>query len=562
MKKDMRRTTIFMLIGAVAMLATACSSKLGALGPENFKVTPKPLETQGGHVQATVNGMFPEKYMKKNAVVKVIPELRFQGQAVQGAGSSFQGEKVMGNNRTISYNLGGHYTMKTDFTYQPEMLQSELWLTFHALVGDKVVEVPAVKVADGVIATSELYRRTVAGMAPVLAADSFQRITQIRQEASIKFLVAQTQLRKSELNNNSVTEFVQLLQRINYERESMMLNNIEVSGYASPEGRFTMNDRLASGRQNVSENYVRQQLKFSRLDAPVDVRYTAEDWEGFQELVRASNIQDKDVILRVLSMYDDPEEREQQIRNMSEAFQELADGVLPELRRARLIANYEVIGRNDDQIREQFKADPAELSIEELLYAAMLTSDQNEQMKIYQDAVKLYSADPRAYNNIGRIYYMQGNFERARKFFQQALSVDNKLDEANANLGLMELMNGNVAMAEDYIGRASGSPDIAQVLGNLHLAQGNYVLAEQDFDQVNSNSAALAQILNKNFAKAEQTLGKVKPADAMTDYLRAVLYARKGNNGVAGTFLRSALSKDPSLQSYADRDLEMKKVEK
>ena len=562
MKKDMRRTTIFMLIGAVALLATACSSKLGALGPENFKVTPKPLETQGGHVQATVNGMFPEKYMKKNAVVKVIPELRFQGQAVQGAGSSFQGEKVMGNNRTISYNLGGHYTMKTDFTYQPEMMQSELWLTFHALVGDKVVEVPAVKVADGVIATSELYRRTVASMAPVLAADSFQRITQIRQEASIKFLVAQTQLRKSELNNNSVTEFVQLLQRINYERESMMLNNIEVSGYASPEGRFTMNDRLASGRQNVSENYVRQQLKFSRLDAPVDVRYTAEDWEGFQELVRASNIQDKDVILRVLSMYDDPEEREQQIRNMSEAFQELADGVLPELRRARLIANYEVIGRNDDQIREQFKADPAELSIEELLYAAMLTSDQNEQLKIYQEAVKLYSADPRAYNNIGRIYYMQGNFERARKFFQQALSVDNKLDEANANLGLMELMNGNVAMAEDYIGRASGSPDIAQVLGNLHLAQGNYVLAEQDFDQVNSNSAALAQILNKNFAKAEQTLGKVKPADAMTDYLRAVLYARKGNNGVAGTFLRSALSKDPSLQSYADRDLEMKKVEK
>ena len=558
----MKKLQIFMLIGAVAMLATACSSKLGALGPENFKVTPKPLEAQGGHVQATVNGMFPEKYMKKNAVVKVIPELRFQGQAVQGAGSSFQGEKVMGNNRTISYNLGGHYTMKTDFTYQPEMMQSELWLTFHALVGDKVVEVPAVKVADGVIATSELYRRTVAGMAPVLAADSFQRITQIRQEASIKFLVAQTQLRKSELNNNSVTEFVKLLQRINYERESMMLNNIEVSGYASPEGRFTMNDRLASGRQNVSENYVRQQLKFSRLDAPVDVRYTAEDWEGFQELVRASNIQDKDVILRVLSMYDDPEEREQQIRNMSEAFQELADGVLPELRRARLIANYEVIGRNDDQIREQFKADPAELSIEELLYAAMLTSDQNEQLKIYQEAVKLYSADPRAYNNIGRIYYMQGNYERARKFFQQALSVDNKLDEANANLGLMELMNGNVAMAEDYISRASGSPDIAQVLGNLHLAQGNYVLAEQDFDQVNSNSAALAQILNKNFAKAEQTLGKVKPADAMTDYLRAVLYARKGNNGVAGTFLRSALSKDPSLQSYADRDLEMKKVEK
>ncbi|MBQ6768621.1 MAG: tetratricopeptide repeat protein [Prevotella sp.] len=561
----MKKLQIFMLIGAVALLATACSSKLGPLGSENFKVTPKPLETQGGHVQATINGTFPEKYMNKKAVVKVIPELRFQvdgrQQVEQGVGSTFQGEKVMGNNRTISYNLGGHYTMKSDFLYRPEMLQSEMWLTFQARVGDKLVDIPAVKVADGVIATSELYRKTLTTMKPVLAADSFQRITQIRQEANIKFLVAQTQLRKSELTNNSVTEFVQLLQRINYERETMMLNNIEVSGFASPEGRFTMNDRLASGRQNVSEGYVRQQLKFSSLDAPVDVRYTAEDWEGFQELVRASDIQDKDVILRVLSMYDDPEEREQQIRNMSEAFQELSDGILPELRRARLIANYEVIGRNDDQIREQFKANPAELNVEELLYAATLTEDANEQLRIYESAVKLYAADARAYNNIGRIYYMQGNFDRARKYFQQALSVDNKLDEANANLGLLELMNGRVTEAEDYIGRASGSPDIAEVLGNLHLAQGNYVLAEQDFDRVISNSAALAQILNKNFAKAEQTLGRIKPADGITDYLRAVLYARKGNNGVAGTFLRSALSKDSSLKDYAERDLELKKVQ-
>jgi len=535
------------------------------LGPENFKVTPKPLETQGGHVEATINGMFPEKYMNKKAVVKVIPELRYNvggtQQVERGVGNTFQGEKVMGNNRAISYKLGGHYTMKSDFLYKPEMLQSELWLTFQARVGDKLVDVPAVKVADGIIATSELYRLTIPTMAPVLAADSFQRITQIRQEANIKFLVAQTQLRKSELQNNSVTQFVQLLQRINYERATMMLNNIEVSGYASPEGRFTMNDRLASGRQNVSEGYVRQQLKFSSLDAPVDVRYTAEDWEGFQELVRASDIQDKDVILRVLSMYDDPEEREQQIRNMSEAFQELSDGILPELRRARLIANYEVIGRNDDQIREQFKANPAELNVEELLYAATLTEDANEQLRIYESAVKLYAADARAYNNIGRIYYMQGNFDRARKYFQQALSVDNKLDEANANLGLLELMNGRVTEAEDYIGRASGSPDIAEVLGNLHLAQGNYVLAEQDFDRVISNSAALAQILNKNFAKAEQTLGRIKPADGITDYLRAVLYARKGNNGVAGTFLRSALSKDSSLKDYAERDLELKKVQ-
>ena len=560
----MKKINVMMLSAASLMLMTACSSKLGALSADNFKVNPKPLETRGGHVEATVDGIFPEKYMHRKAVVKVTPELRYQtanGQQVErGASSTFQGEKVMGNDRVISYKLGGHYSMKPDFVYQPDMMQSELWMTFTARVGNKVVEIPAVKVANGVKATSELYRKTLVGTAPVLAADSFQRISQVKQEANIKFLVAQTQLRKSELQSTSVTDFLRLLTQINNERESMVLNNIEVSAYASPEGTFAVNNRLASGRQDVSEQFVRQQLRSSNLSAHVDTRYTAEDWEGFQQLVRASDIQDKDVILRVLSMYDDPEEREQQIRNMSEAFRELSEGILPELRRARLIANYEVVGRSDQQIQEQLKADPTQLNVEELLYAATLTSDLNEQLGIYQEAVKEYAADPRAYNNIGRIYYMQGNYDRARKFFQQALSIDNKLDEANANLGLLELMNGNVAEAQNYIASASGSPATAEAVGLLHLAQGNYALAEQDFGELASNNAALAQILNRNYTKAEQTLGKVENKDAMTDYLRAVLYARKGNKGVAGTFLRSAISKDSSLEAFAKRDLELTNV--
>lgn len=560
----MKKINVILLSAASLMLMTACSNKLGALSADNFKVNPKPLETRGGHVEATVDGIFPEKYMLRNAVVKVTPELRYQTsngqQVVRGASSTFQGEKVMGNDRIISYKLGGHYAMKPDFVYEPDMMQSELWMTFTASVGKKMVEIPAVKVADGVKATSELYRKILVGTAPILAADSFQRISQVKQEANIKFLVAQTQLRKSELQSTSVTDFLRLLTQINNERESMVLNNIEVSAYASPEGTFAVNNRLASGRQDVSEQFVRQQLRFSNLNAHVDTRYTAEDWEGFQQLVRASDIQDKDVILRVLSMYEDPEEREQQIRNMSQAFRELSEGILPELRRARLIANYEVVGRSDAEISQQMKADPTKLSIEEMLYAATLTNDQNEQMAIYQEAVKEFAADPRAYNNIGRIYFMQGNYDRARKFFQQALSIDNKLDEANANLGLMELMNGNVAEAQNYIASASGSPVTAEAVAVLHLAQGNYALAEQDFGELASNNAALAQILNRNYTKAEQTLGKIENKDAMTDYLRAILYARKGNKGVAGTFLRSAISKDSTLEAFAKRDLELTNV--
>lgn len=562
----MKKKTLLLLSATSLMLLTACSGKLGALSADNFKVTPNPLETNAGHVQATIDGTFPEKYLKKNAVVTVIPELRFQTanglQTVKGQPATFQGEKVLGNDQTISYLLGGHYTMKTDFPYQPEMLQSDMYLSFDARVGKKAVEVPAVKVATGVIATSELYHQTLVGASPVLAADAFQRITQVKQEANIKFLVAQTQLRKSELQNNSVKEFINLLQRINNERETLSLTNVEVSAYASPEGSLSLNERLASGRQEVSADYVEQQLKRTRLNAPVDTRYTAEDWEGFQQLVRASDIQDKDVILRVLSMYEDPEEREQQIRNMSEAFRELADGILPELRRARLIANYEVIGRDDQQILQQFRDDASQLSIEELLYAAALVNNADEKMAIYQRATQLHPNDARAYNNIGRLYYQQHSYDLAKQYFQRTLSVDSNNNEAYANLGLLELLNGNIADAETFIGRASGSDNIAEVLGNLHLAQGNYVLAEQDFANVSSNSAALVQILNKNYAKAEQTLGKITNKDAITDYLRAVLYARKGNNGVAGAFLRSAIDKDPSLQAYAARDLELKNIDK
>lgn len=562
----MNKKTILLLSAVSLMLLTACSGKLGALSADNFKVTPNPLETNAGHVQATIDGAFPEKYLKKNAVVAVIPELRFQTanglQTVKGQPATFQGEKVLGNDQTISYLLGGHYTMKTDFPYQPEMLQSDMYLSFDARVGKKAVEVPAVKVATGVIATSELYHQTLVGASPVLASDAFQRITQVKQEANIKFLVAQTQLRKSELQNNSVKEFINLLQRINNERETLSLTNVEVSAYASPEGSMSLNERLASGRQEVSADYVEQQLKRTRLNAPVDTRYTAEDWEGFQQLVRASDIQDKDVILRVLSMYEDPEEREQQIRNMSEAFRELADGILPELRRARLIANYEVIGRDDQQIMQQFRDDASQLSIEELLYAAALANNADEKMAIYQRTTQLFPNDARAYNNIGRLYYQQRSYDLAKLYFERTLSVDHNSIEAYANLGLLELLNGNIDEAQNLISRASGSDNIAEVLGNLHLAQGNYALAEQDFSGVSSNSAALVQILNKNYAKAEQTLGKITNKDAMTDYLRAVLYARKGNNGVAGAFLRSAIEKDPSLQAYAARDLELKNIDK
>lgn len=549
----------YLLLSAASVLFMASCSKMGPLSADNFTVTPNPLESQGGKVAATVNGTFPEKYMKKKAVVTVTPELRYaNGQVAKGQSATFQGEKVMGNDQTISYKVGGRYTMKTSFDYVPEMQKSDMYLTFDARKGKKVYNVPAVKVADGVIATSELYRRTLASENGVIAPDTFQRVNAKKQEANIKFLINQANIRKSELKNNSVQEFIEMLKKINADREGFNVQNVEIQAYASPEGGVKFNDKLAGQRKNESEKYVKKTLKQTKVDAALDAHYTAQDWEGFQKLVAASNLQDKDVILRVLSMYEDPQERELQIRNMSAGFQELANGILPELRRSRLIINYETIGRSDEQIKEQYKNDASKLSADELLYSATLDETPAKQEEIYKKTVEAYPNDYRAYNNLAALALAKGDKDAAQQYAAKAAQLGSDTPEAQANLGLISLINGNVQDAERAISKGANSENVKAALGALNIAKGNYAQAESDFGKTASNTAALAQILNKNYAAAAKTLDKVENPNAMTDYLHAIAAARRGNKFAAASYLKEALQKDASLKEYADNDLELK----
>ena len=541
-------------------MMTSCS-KMGPLSADNFTVTPKPLETQAGVVSATVNGAFPEKYMKKKAVVTVTPELRYgDGKVVKGEAATFQGEKVMGNDQVISYRMGGHYTLKTAFAYNPEMQKSDMYLTFDARRGKKVYNVPAVKVNYGIIATSELYRQALTNGGGCLALDSFQRVKAKKQEANIKFLINQANLRKSELKNNSVGEFVKLLKEINKDREGLNLQNVEIQAYASPEGGFKFNDKLANKRQNVSEKYVRKEMKSAGVEGNLDAHYTAQDWEGFQQLVQASDIQDKDVILRVLSMYKDPQEREQQIRNMSEGFRELADAILPELRRARLTIHYETIGRNDEQIKAQYNEDAAKLSADELLYYATLEEDAAKKEEIYAKTAQLYADDYRPLNNQAVMAFNRGDEAKAKELLAQAITKSNNAAEANATLGLIALKNGNVAEAENLIAKAADANALNEALGNLSIAKGNYAQAEEYFKDSYNNSAALAQLLNKNYAAAKATLNNIKNPDGLTSYLHAIVSARQGNKYAANSYLKEALQKDPSLKAYAENDLEFANV--
>lgn len=557
----MRKNLILTLSACSLVLMTSCS-KLGKLSADNFSVTPNPLETVGGKVPATVEGQFPEKFMNKKATVTVVPELRYgNGQVVKGQAVTFQGEKVMANHKVISYRLGGRYTMKTVFDYVPAMQKSDMYLAFDARIGNSKVNVPAIKVATGVIATAELYRKAMQQGGACLALDSFQRVIDHKQEANVKFLINQANLRSNELKNNSVREFVSMLKRINADREKLAIKNVEVQAYASPEGGFTFNDKLANKRQNVSEGYVKQQLKGTNLQTDIDAHYTAQDWEGFMKLVQASKIQDKDVILRVLSMYKDPQEREQQIRNMSEGFRELADGILPELRRSRLIINYQTIGRSDQQIKQQYAADPTKLSLEELLYAASLTNDVKAKKAIYKKTTELYDRDYRAYNNLAALALNEGDEHTANSYLSQALQANRKAPEAYANKAYINLTHGEIAEAEHNLADATEANGFNEVIGNLHIARGNYANATDELFNDN-NSAALAQLLNKNYVAAEQTLKAIKQPNGLTYYLFAVLNARQGKNDTAAKYLKEALQKDPSLAEYAKNDLELAKVNK
>ena len=557
----MRKNLILTLSACSLVLMTSCS-KLGKLSADNFSVTPNPLETVGGKVPATVEGQFPEKFMNRKATVTVVPELRYgNGQVAKGQAVTFQGEKVMANHKVISYRLGGRYTMKTVFDYVPAMQKSDMYLAFDARIGNSKVNVPAIKVATGVIATAELYRKAMQQGGACLALDSFQRVIDHKQEANVKFLINQANLRSNELKNNSVREFVSMLKRINADREKLAIKNVEVQAYASPEGGFTFNDKLANKRQNVSEGYVKQQLKGTNLQTDIDAHYTAQDWEGFMKLVQASKIQDKDVILRVLSMYKDPQEREQQIRNMSEGFRELADGILPELRRSRLIINSQTIGRSDQQIQQQYAADPTKLSLEELLYAASLTNDVKAKKAIYKKTTELYDRDYRAYNNLAALALNEGDEHTANSYLSQALQANRKAPEAYANKAYINLTHGEIAEAEHNLADATEANGFNEVIGNLHIARGNYANATDELFNDN-NSAALAQLLNKNYVAAEQTLKAIKQPNGLTYYLFAVLNARQGKNDTAANYLKEALQKDPSLAEYAKNDLELAKVNK
>ncbi|MDE6510001.1 MAG: hypothetical protein K2K99_07385, partial [Muribaculaceae bacterium] len=381
-----------------------------------FTLTPNPLEVDGENLPATVSARIPAKYFRKHAVVTVTPYVAWQGGEAASASYTFQGEKVRGNNPTISYEKGGAVTIPVKVAYTPEMAHSNLELAFNVVQGSKTYVLPRVTVANGVVATATL--ATVGSVNPALGADKFQRVIAEKYDADIMFLINQANIRDNQLRTEAVTNLHKQIDEASADSRRE-IEEINIRSYASPDGTMEFNTKLAEKREKTTVDYMNKQLKgksFGELTAD----FTPEDWDGFKRLVEASNIQDKDLILSVLQMYKDPDVRDRELRNLTNVFEQLAEEILPQLRYSRISAKINVIGKSDDEIRAAYRSNPSELSVDELLYLATLTDSNDEKVQIYSTAAELYPTDYRTFNNVGLCQYRAGDYAAARECFAQA----------------------------------------------------------------------------------------------------------------------------------------------
>ena len=546
---------ILFFISALAVL-TSCGT---AVKPEQVKVNPDPLTVVGDKVEADITGTFPVKKFAKNAVLIVTPVLKYEGTEVVGKSVTYVGEKAKENGQVVSYKEGGKYTQHASFDYVPEMAKSELYLRFTAVKGKKVVEIPDVKVADGIIATVKLAKAE--DVKTQITPDKFQRIIQEMQEADIHFLVQQSTLRNSELKAQDLKDLQAAIKDADT-TANKAINKLEVAGYASPEGTVELNSDLADARQAKAEKYLQKQLKKAKVNATIESNVTAEDWAGFQAAMEASNIQDKELVLRVLSMYTDPEEREAQIKNLSAVYKTIAEEILPALRRSRLILTTDLIGKSDEEIAALAKNNPAGLSVEELLYAATLTNNANEKMVIYKKVAELFPNEYRAYNNMGMLYFAQGNVAEARRCYAKALTLAPSNPDVNYNAGIAAMAENDVKQAEQYLGKAAGTAgDLNAAMGTLYTMKGDYAAAKNAYGNKASNNAAVQQILNEDYAAARQTLAKVENPNGTTAYLAAVVAARQNNRDEVYANLATAIQRDAALKANAQKDIEFAKYQ-
>ncbi len=547
----------FLMLSVIALaVLTSCNNTVP--NPEQVKVNPSPMAVVADKVNVDITGTFPEKKFAKKGVLTVTPVLKSGDQELLGEPVTYVGEKAKENGTTVNYNAGGTYRQHATFNYNGAMdKNTKLYLRFEAKVGKKDLELPDLLIAEGLNTTAK--HVSASDNKPQITADKFQRVIQQMQEADILFLIQQANLRNSETTSQQMKDLQEAIKEANA-NERKAIHSLEVAGYASPDGAQALNEKLAKSRQDVAQKFLAKDLKKNKINKAIESNITAEDWEGFKAALENSNIQDKELVLRVLSMYSDPEEREKQIKNIAAAYKNIADEILPALRRSRLILTTDLIGKSDDEIRNLAKNDPAALNVEELLYAATLTNDKAEKIAIYKKATEQFANDYRGFNNLGMVYMEEGNVAEARRCFQNALQIEPNNPDVNYNAGVAAMADGDLKKAEEHLGKAAGTQaNLSAAMGTLYTMKGDYKAARGAYGQSATNNAAVQQILAEDYAAAKKTLDAVAEPNATTAYLKAVVAARTNARADVLSNLKNAVAQDASLKAKAANDVEFAK---
>ena len=558
--KKFRSYFILILAAAIMSSCSGLNKMKKNAGLIKYEVTPKVLETHAGKVDVTIKGTFPESYFDKKTTLTATPVLKYEGGETAFENVQvLQGESVSANNKVITYN-GGDFTYTSSMPYKDAMHLSELILQVKATRGTKSLDFDPVKLADGVIATSTLVEKT--GMT-IPMKDKYVRVIPETQTAAINYVINRADIRSSELKDDDITALKKYIQDVTAAPNKEM-KGVVVSSYASPDGTMKINEPLSKKRGASADKFVKKE--FSKVEAAkapdfFDELTTPEDWEGFKAEVEKSNIQDKDLILRVLSMYSDPDVREREIKNMSSAFEQLKTDILPKLRRSKIAVNTDVIGRSDEEIVAQMKSDSKVLSVEEQLRAASLSQDPNEALKFYQAAATNYPKDVRPINNVGHTYMTLGRVDDAISAFEKARAIENN-DVVKNNLGIASLAKGDVDKALEYFNSmTAATPESKWGLGTIAIIQGKYDEAVNYFGTEPSFNLALAQVLKGDVNRAKTTLDNVKdPAKTgKPAYLKAIVGARLDDRNFALNNLREAVATKSDLKGFAKNDLEFAK---
>ncbi len=557
--KNIKTFAIFLFAAAVLSSCGGLNKMVKDADQVSYSVTPEVLEMHGGEVDYTINVNYPAKYFNKKAVVTLTPVLKYEGGETTLDPLVLQGEDVTENNKPINYDSGGKAGVSNTVAYEDLMMRSELYFNISAAVKDKTADLGSVKLADGVIATPQL----VSKKAKVLTFEHhFKQIVPKSYVADIKYVISRADVRKSEMNKEEIDKLNEVIKNTD-EMERLELKGLEISAYASPDGELDMNTKLADKRQKTAQKYLAGQLKKADIDVAeelLSLLSTPEDWEGFQTALEASDIQDKEMILRVLSMHSDPVVREQEIKNLSAAFEVIAEEILPQLRRSKFTVNMEHIGWSDAELKDLWANNADTLVLEELLYTATLMEDKETKVAIYKKATVVAPKCVRAQNNMGVFLYKLGKMDEAEAAFKAAKALKDH-DIVNNNLGAIALKNGEVAAAKEAFTASLGAgSDVNYNLGIVNIIEGDYEAAVNYFGSDPSYNAALAMYLKGDDAGAWRTLANVEMKGGLGYYLRAVIAASQDKPEVALENVKLAVDNCGSadwMKGIAKKDLEL-----